>query len=239
MPPCTQSRMTFSRRTLPHAATLHRTAPHHTIPPGLAPPTQAYALTSVGGSDACRVAIAEGHAAIGTMLNSTAGRSALAKLFPVWKVSSSGSLCGVWRDLRTLVRSGEVQWELVRDLAGSGGICQSLPRDLLPLRIRSSLDPHEIPMRAPPDPDESPTRFPRDPSHEIIPQDPSHEIIPTRSPRDPHEIHPTRSIPRDPSHEIHPTRSHNRVCAPPAPARSLPRHGSRVALISASLRVRG
>ncbi len=36
----------------------------------------------VGGSPACRDAIAEGHARIGDMMNSTEGRQALLKLFP-------------------------------------------------------------------------------------------------------------------------------------------------------------
>jgi len=43
---------------------------------------QAYGLTSVGGSDLCNTSIAKGHADIGTMMNSTAGRKTLKKLFP-------------------------------------------------------------------------------------------------------------------------------------------------------------
>jgi len=43
----------------------------------------AYSLSSVGGSTACTAAIAKGHATIGSMMNTTAGRSALAKQFGV------------------------------------------------------------------------------------------------------------------------------------------------------------
>jgi hypothetical protein len=43
---------------------------------------QAYGLTSVGGSDVCNSSIAKGHADIGTMMNTTDGRTKLAKLFP-------------------------------------------------------------------------------------------------------------------------------------------------------------
>jgi len=43
----------------------------------------AYSLSSVGGSAACTAAIAKGHATIGSMMNTTAGRSALAKQFGV------------------------------------------------------------------------------------------------------------------------------------------------------------
>ena len=42
---------------------------------------EAYALPSVGGSDACRANIADGHATIGAMLNTSSGRDALAKTF--------------------------------------------------------------------------------------------------------------------------------------------------------------
>jgi len=42
---------------------------------------QAYALPSVGGSAACRANIAEGHAAIGAMFKTAAGRGQLAQLF--------------------------------------------------------------------------------------------------------------------------------------------------------------
>ncbi len=42
---------------------------------------EAYAATSVGGSAACTEAIATGHATIGTMMNTTAGRESLAKSF--------------------------------------------------------------------------------------------------------------------------------------------------------------
>ena len=41
----------------------------------------AYALTSVGGSDKCSAAIGEGHAMIGQLMNTTAGRQQLAKQF--------------------------------------------------------------------------------------------------------------------------------------------------------------
>jgi len=43
----------------------------------------AYGLSSVGGSPACTQAIAEGHAKIGSLLNSTAGRKELAHTFGV------------------------------------------------------------------------------------------------------------------------------------------------------------
>ena len=42
---------------------------------------EAYALPSVGGSDACRANIADGHSTIGAMLNTSSGRDALAKTF--------------------------------------------------------------------------------------------------------------------------------------------------------------
>jgi hypothetical protein len=43
----------------------------------------AYGLTSVGGSPACTEAIRKGHADIGTMMNTTAGRKKLSELFSV------------------------------------------------------------------------------------------------------------------------------------------------------------
>ena len=50
---------------------------------------RAYSLASVGGSAECRAAIADGHAAIGRMMNTSDGRSDLVKLFPI--VASRGA----------------------------------------------------------------------------------------------------------------------------------------------------
>eukprot|EP00657_Telonema_sp_P-1_P009265 TRINITY_DN3456_c0_g1_i2.p1 TRINITY_DN3456_c0_g1~~TRINITY_DN3456_c0_g1_i2.p1 ORF type:complete len:454 (+),score=116.90 TRINITY_DN3456_c0_g1_i2:66-1427(+) len=44
---------------------------------------EAYSLPSVGGSDACMAAIAKGHADIGSMMNTSVGRSTLSKQFGV------------------------------------------------------------------------------------------------------------------------------------------------------------
>ena len=86
----------FSRMKLPdliHAAVASSAPVHAAVDmPGYNDVTaEAYGLPSVGGSAACNASIAKGHAMIGEMFNTTAGRQKLARLFPS-RVASADEL---------------------------------------------------------------------------------------------------------------------------------------------------